>query len=49
MNNFLPSFYFYNVRFIGSVHSEKFHLVQKKLSALLSVHFMTVRFKETFL
>ena len=49
MNNFLSLFYFYNDRFIGSVYSEKFHLVQKKLSTLLSVPFMTVRFKETFL
>ena len=49
MNNFLSSFYFYNVRFIGSVYTEKFRLVQKKLSALLSVRFMTVRFIETFL
>ena len=49
MNNFLSSFYFYNVRFVGSVYSEKFHLVQKKFSALLSVRFMTVRFIETFL
>ena len=35
MNNFLSSFYFYNVRFIGSVYSEKFHLVQKKIVRLI--------------
>ena len=31
---------------IESVYSEKFHLVQKKLSALWSVRFMIVRFIE---
>ena len=35
MNNFLSAFYFYNVRFIGSANSEKFHLVQKKIVRLI--------------
>jgi len=35
------------VHFIEGVYSEHFHLVQRILSALLSVRFMIVRFIET--
>ena len=42
-------FYFCGVRFIESVYSEKCHLGQKILSALVNVRFMIVRFIEIFL
>ena len=45
----LSSYYFCNVCFIEGVYSEKFYLVQKKLSALWSFRSMIFRFIETFL